>query len=130
VKIPRARVVVTTYEQLPHLRLVLRGYLRQTVRDFSLVVADDGSGPETRSFLREFAAEAASRGIPFEHCWQEDRGFRRARIQNEAARRGGDEDLLVFSDGDCIPPAHFVERHLSAHTSPPTSPSRSTWPAP
>jgi glycosyltransferase involved in cell wall biosynthesis len=113
--IPHARVIVTTYEQLLHLRRALRGYLRQTVHDFSLVVADDGSGPETRSFLQEFAAEAASRGIPFEHCWQEDVGFRRARIQNEAVRRGGGEDLLIFSDGDCIPPAHFVERHLSAH---------------
>lgn len=112
---PRARVIVTTYEQLLHLRRALRGYLRQTVHDFSLVVADDGSGPDTRSFLQEFAAEAASRGIPFEHCWQEDAGFRRASIQNEAARRGRGEDLLIFSDGDCIPPAHFVERHLSAH---------------
>jgi glycosyltransferase involved in cell wall biosynthesis len=115
VTVPRARVIVTTYEQVRHLRRGLRGYLRQTVRDFSLVVADDGSGPETRGFLEEFAAEAASRGIPFEHCWQEDRGFRRAHIQNEAVRRGGGEDLLIFSDGDCIPPAHFVERHLRAH---------------
>ena len=113
--IPRARVVVTTYEQPQHLRRALRGYLHQTVKDFSLVVADDGSGPETRSLVQEFAEQAAIRGIAFEHCWQEDRGFRRARIQNEAVRRGGGEDLLIFSDGDCIPPAHFVERHLSAH---------------
>jgi glycosyltransferase involved in cell wall biosynthesis len=113
--VPGARVIVTTYEQPQHLRRALRGYLRQTLRDFSLVVADDGSGPETRSVLQEFAAEAASRGIPFEHCWQEDEGFRRARVQNEAARRGRGEDLLIFTDGDCIPPAHFVERHLTVH---------------
>ena len=36
-------------------------------------------------------------------------------IMNEAVRRAGDETLIIFSDGDCIPPAHFVARHLAVH---------------
>ncbi|MFV1959197.1 MAG: glycosyltransferase [Planctomycetota bacterium] len=112
---PRARVVVATYEQLPLLRRALRGYLRQTTNDFSLVVADDGSGAETRAFLQAFAREAAARDIPFEHVWHEDDGFRKTLILNEAVRRGKGEELLLFSDGDCIPPARFVEAHLAVH---------------
>ena len=112
---PRARVVVATYNQLPFLRRALRGYLRQTSNDFSLVVADDGSGEDVREHLRAFAREAEARGIPFEHVWHEDDGFRKTVILNEAIRRAGDEALYVFSDGDCIPPARFVERHLEAH---------------
>lgn len=112
---PRARVVVAAYNQLDALRLALRGYLRQTTRDFKLVVADDGSGKATGDFLVAFAKEAEAHGIAFEHCWQEDDGFRKTWILNEAIRRAGHESLFIFSDGDCIPPAHFVERHLAAH---------------
>ncbi len=111
----RARVVVATYEQMASLPRALRGYLRQTTHDFALTVADDGSGPDTTRFVAGFAEEAASRGLVVDHVWQEDRGFRKARVLNEAVRRSAGEALLVFTDGDCIPPATFVERHLAAH---------------
>ncbi len=111
-----ARVIVSTYQQLPHLRRALRGYLRQTTSNFALTVADDGSAEDTTAYLAAFAEEARDRGLAFAHVRQEDRGFRKTRILNEAVRRSDGEALLIFSDGDCIPPATFVERHLEAHT--------------
>lgn len=113
----RARVIVTTYNRLDYLRLALCGYLRQTTRDFNLVVADDGSGPQIGEFVRSFAGPAADHGITVEHVWIEDRGYRRAMVVNEAVRRGRGEALIVFTDSDCIPPADFVEKHLLAHES-------------
>src|SRR5947208_3581011 len=68
----RARVVVTTYERLPLLRLALRAWRRQTCLDFALTVADDGSGPETGAFVREFAASAP---FPVRHVWWKNQGF-------------------------------------------------------
>lgn len=112
---PRARIIVTAYNQLPYLRRTLRGWLRQTVRNFTVVVADDGSTDGTAEFLAEFSPELEARGIGFEHVWQPDEGFRKNRILNEAVRRTRDEQLLVFTDGDCIAPARFVERQLAAH---------------
>jgi GT2 family glycosyltransferase len=108
-------VIVAAYQQLPYLQRTLRGYLRQTSNDFALTVADDGSGPETKAWLSEFAKECEARGIPFQHVWHEDRGFRKNAILNEAIRRSDGEPLLLFSDGDCIPPARLVEAHLAAH---------------
>jgi glycosyltransferase involved in cell wall biosynthesis len=108
----RARVVVTTYERLPLLRLALAAWSRQTCRDFALSVADDGSGEETRAYVAAFAATAP---FPVEHVWWENRGFRRAGILNEAVRRSAGEALLLFTDGDCVPPATFLERHLAMH---------------
>lgn len=108
----RARVVVTTYERLHLLRLALRGWARQTCLDLALTVADDGSGPETADFVRRFAATAP---FPVDHVWWENRGFRRAGILNEAVRRSAGEPLLVFTDGDCVPPAGFLAGHLAAH---------------
>lgn len=110
-----ARVILTTYENLPALRLALRGYLRQTTREFGITVADDGSGPETRAFVADFRDEARDHGIEVASVWHPDRGFRRAAISNLAVRHTQDEPLLIFADGDCIPPAHFVERHVAAH---------------
>jgi glycosyltransferase involved in cell wall biosynthesis len=113
---PSARVVVSTYNRPAVLRLALRGYLRQTTRDFTLVVADDGSGPETGDVVSDFAREARARGIDVEHVWIPDEGFRKTTVLNEAVRLGRGEPLLVFTDGDCLPPARFVEVHLGVHT--------------
>jgi hypothetical protein len=42
-------------------------------------------------------------------------GFRRAGILNEAVRRSEGEPLLLFTDGDCVPPAAFLDGHVAAH---------------
>ena len=112
---PRARVVVTAYRQEQALAITLRGWLRQTSRDFAVTVADDGSGPETAELVAVFGEEAKTHGVAVDHVWQADEGFRKNRILNEAVRRDGEASLFVFTDGDCIPPATFVERHLAAH---------------
>ena len=104
---PAASVILATYNQPRALALALEGYARQTASEFEIVVADDGSRPETRALVAAFDAR------PTHHVWQEDEGFRKARILNAAFRRshGG---TLIFSDGDCIPPSDFVEQHLAA----------------
>lgn len=108
----RARVVVTTYERLHLLRLALPAWARQTFTDFALTVADDGSGPDTRAFVEAFARTAP---FPVDHVWWRNEGFRRAAILNEAVRRSAGEPLLVFTDGDCVPPAAFLAGHVAAH---------------
>jgi len=108
----RARVVVTTYERLHLLRLALPAWARQTFTDFALTVADDGSGPDTRDFVAAFARSAP---FPVDHVWWPNQGFRRAGILNEAVRRAAGEPLLVFTDGDCVPPASFLAGHVAVH---------------
>lgn len=111
----RALVVVGTYNQ-PSLALALRGWLRQSERDFELAVADDGSAPAYVQVVQDFiAGPARAAGVRVHHVWHEDRGFRKTRIVNEALRRVPGPRLVIFTDGDCVPPARFVERHLAAH---------------
>jgi glycosyltransferase involved in cell wall biosynthesis len=104
----RASVIFTTYNQPRYLELVLWGYAAQTTRDFEVVVADDGSGPETREVIDRLRGET---GLEVRHVWHEDRGFRKTEILNRAilASAGG---YLIFSDGDCVPRRDFVEAHL------------------
>lgn len=106
----RLSVIVTTYNSPRALALVLAGLERQTVRDFEVLVADDGSGPETAALLADHAARGRT---PIQHIWHPDEGFRKCTITNKAILAASGE-YLVFFDGDCIPPSHCLAAHLRA----------------
>jgi glycosyltransferase involved in cell wall biosynthesis len=105
-----ASVILATYNQPRALDLSLRGYARQSTRDFEIVIADDGSGPETAELIAEHARRFP---VPVRHVWQEDKPFRKALACNRAVLQS-EGAHLVFSDSDCIPSRTFVEEHLGA----------------
>ena len=100
-------VIVTTYNQPDWLEMTLWGLATQSERNFEIVVADDGSGPDTHERIERFRREAA---LSVQHIWHEDRGFRKCEILNKAilASTG---NYLVFTDGDCIPRSDFLALH-------------------
>jgi glycosyltransferase involved in cell wall biosynthesis len=100
-------VIVTTYRREDALDAVLRSLSRQTDPDFEVIVADDGSGPQTAALVESWKAKIGHR---VEHVWHEDRGFRAAEIRNRAVleARGS---YCVFLDGDCIVRPDFVAAH-------------------
>jgi hypothetical protein len=103
-------LIVPTYNRPRELTLCLRSLVLQTVLPHEVVVADDGSGEETRQAVRKFA-ESPGCPFPVRHVWQEDIGFRKPRILNEAVRCATG-DYLIFLDGDCMAHRHFVREHL------------------
>ena len=100
-------VIVSTYNRPTYLERVLRGYAVQTDPAFELVIADDGSGPETFDLIARTRSETQ---LSILHVWHEDRGFRKSLILNRAieAVRG---DYLLFTDGDCVPRRDLIEVH-------------------
>ncbi len=102
-------VIVSTYNRAPALRLVLEGILCQAqgAGDFEVIVADDGSGPDTAAVVEAFRARAPFR---VEHVWQENRGFRAARVRNLGAKAARGTRIL-FLDGDCVPLPGFLAAH-------------------
>jgi glycosyltransferase involved in cell wall biosynthesis len=104
----RLSVIVTTYNNPRALSLVLAGLARQTIREFELLIADDGSGPETKTVIDEFASGAA---FPVRHVWHPDEGFRKCAILNKAilAATGS---YLIFFDGDCVPSPSNLGAHV------------------
>ncbi len=101
-------VIVTTYNRPGALKKVIVALFSQTRRPDEILVADDGSRPETRELMAELEQKA---GVPLCHVWQEDQGFRAARIRNLGilSSKG---DYLILLDGDCIPTRFFVADHL------------------
>ncbi len=92
-------VILSTYNRPDALKTVLEGYERVCARELEVLVADDGSTADTRDLVQTLAQRVSFRLI---HVWQEDVGFRLAAVRNRAVRRASGE-ILVFTDGDCIP---------------------------
>jgi glycosyltransferase involved in cell wall biosynthesis len=108
--LPRASVVITTYNWPEALRAGLVSLARQSVPPHEVIVADDGSGAATGALIGEVARDYP---VPLRHSWIEDRGFRVALARNRAiAASSGDYVLLL--DGDMLVHRHFVADHLRA----------------
>jgi GT2 family glycosyltransferase len=103
-------VVVTTYNNPRGLALVLAGLERQTLPDFELLIADDGSGAETAALISAFAERVS---FPVRHVWHPDEGFRKCTICNKAILEANG-NYLVFFDGDCVPGRRCLEIHVDA----------------
>jgi len=100
----RISVVVSTYNRPTALERVLDGLAAQSPLPLEVIVADDGSGPQTAALLA-----ARQDPFPLHHAWQSDNGFRLARARNLATLRSTG-DWLHFLDGDCVPRSGFIAR--------------------
>jgi len=105
----RPAVVVATYDQPRFLDLALRAWSGQSVLPARILVADDGSGPETR-------AVSLSHGAVHVRREREGSHFGKCSAVNGAIRRARELscDYLLFTDGDCLPAHDLFERHLQA----------------
>jgi glycosyltransferase involved in cell wall biosynthesis len=85
-------VVLPTFNRLRFLRPAVESVIAQTYRDWRLVIADDGSGDDTRAYLR-------SLGDPrIEVIWLPHTGSP-ATTRNAAVRRAAG-DYIAFLDSD------------------------------
>mgnify|MGYP002725745282 CR=1 FL=1 len=103
----KVTVVVPTYNRPDALVKVIEGLLHQTRLPDEIIIADDGSKDETKRKILKYLAH---KSVRIKHVWQEDKGFRAARIRNKAIIRSTG-DYIVLLDGDCIPEKHFIEDH-------------------
>ena len=103
----RTSLIVTTYNRSDALELVLLSIMKQNKLPDEVIIADDGSGDETRELIQRYAAIFP---VPLIHCWHEDNGFRLAAIRNKAIARAK-EEYIIMIDGDMVLPPEFVADH-------------------
>lgn len=106
----KASLIISFYNKIEFLRLVLASCERQTMQDFEIVIADDGSKP---NIVEEIKIISQKTKIPIQHIWHEDVGWRKNEIMNKAVA-AAQSDYLIFIDGDCILHSHFIEEHYAA----------------
>jgi glycosyltransferase involved in cell wall biosynthesis len=106
-------VIVTTYNREDALDAALRSLAHQSDRNFEIVVADDGSRPETARIVESWKPRLA---VPLKHIWHSHRGFRGGEIRNHGIRASAGE-ICIFLDGDCLAGADFVATHRRLYES-------------
>ena len=105
----RVTLLITTYNWPESLRLVLRSVREQSLKPDQVIIADDGSGPETAVVVKEILG---SSGLRWSHVWHEDKGVRQSRIKNLAVKYS-DSPYLIFIDHDVVLHPDFIKDHLS-----------------
>jgi glycosyltransferase involved in cell wall biosynthesis len=106
----QSALLIATYNWTEALELVLKSALMQTVLPSEILIADDGSNQATKLLIEDFQKKTP---IPIAHIWQEDKGFRKAKILNKAIAQTK-ADYIIQIDGDCIMHKNFIEDHINA----------------
>lgn len=96
-------VIIPVYNQKESLALTLKGFQNQTVKDFQVLIVDDGSRENITAFLPFFD------DLDITYIYQKNKG--RARARNFALQIGSGENI-IFCDADRIPASDFVEKHV------------------
>lgn len=102
-------LIISTYNWPRALYLCLDSVMQQSVLPDEILIADDGSGMETRDVVRHFERISP---VPVRHIWHEDRGFRVAAIRNKAIAASRC-DYLIQIDGDLILQRNFIQDHIA-----------------
>ncbi|MCD6578724.1 glycosyltransferase [bacterium] len=103
----KCSVIVSLYNMTHIISIILAAFNNQSLNDFELIFADDGSSDNSQQIIEEFPFRD---DIRYQFVTQEDKGFRKCKILNRAIEASNSE-YLIFSDGDCIPHFRFVEDH-------------------
>jgi len=103
-------LIITTYNRPNSLELTLQSAFNQSILPDEIIIADDGSGEETKKLIERYAAIAPA---PLIHCWQEDKGFRLSKIRNIAIAKSV-FDYIVMTDGDVVLERNFIRDHKRA----------------
>lgn len=106
----KTTLLITTYNWKEALDLVLKSVARQTHLPDEIIVADDGSRPDTAALIADWTKRMPT---TLRHLWQEDIGFRASRARNRAIAAATGEYIITI-DGDMVLDSHFVEDHLRA----------------
>ncbi len=102
----KTSIIVSVYKNVRFLKVVLDSLKLQTVKNFEIIISEDGCSEQMSTFIENFAFEH-----DFLHLTQEDLGWRKNRAMNRAIV-ASKSDWLIFIDGDCVLHPRFVEMHL------------------
>lgn len=107
-------IILATYNWPEALDIILANLVPQLKEHpyVEVVIADDGSKPDTADVIKKYSAMNYS----IHHIWQPDNGFQKSMILNKAVAASVGEYLL-FLDGDCIPFPDYISEQLKLRES-------------
>ena len=101
--VPEISVIIAVYNRASRLKYCLESLTCQTCKNFEVIIADDGSGQEVAELVNSFRTR-----LNIRHVRQEDKGFRKCLILNNAVHVSRGEKLFFF-DGDVVIHPRYLE---------------------
>ena len=109
---PLVSVILPTFNRLAYLRQAIDSVFAQSHADWELVIADDGSEPETRAYLAGLAAGRRVRIIWLPHTGNPS-------VARNCALRSARGAFVAFLDSDDVWLPRKLEIQLAAHEADP-----------
>jgi len=100
----KVSIIVSVYKDTEALALILKSLKSQSLKPFEIIVSEDGSSEEMKSFLNNYTS--------IKHVFQKDEGWQKNRALNNAIVNSSGE-YLIFLDGDVIPYRNFIKEHIT-----------------
>lgn len=107
---PKCALIISTYNWPQALELCLKSVSQQVYLPDEVIIADDGSGDETKRLIEQLRPGFP---IPLLHVWHKDQGFRKTLILNKAIYQSSSEYIIEI-DGDVVLERHFIKDHLAS----------------
>lgn len=101
-------IVIPTYNRLHTLKKVLKGLEKQTVKNFEVIIADDGSTEDTEAGISSFHSSLSIR------YFRNSKNGGRASACN-LGLKAVNTPLVVFLDNDLVPKPNWLKAHLDFH---------------
>jgi glycosyltransferase involved in cell wall biosynthesis len=110
---PVVSIILPTFGRLQYLRPTVACVYRQSLQDWELIVADDGSDGETRAYLRTLEADSRVRLL-----WLTHTGI--PAVVRNAALRAARGEYVAFLDSDDLWASEKLSRQVATLRSRPT----------
>ena len=107
--LPSVSLIISTYKWSEALELILLSVMKQSHMPNEVIIADDGSGENTKNIIQTFQKKLK---VPLKHVWHQDTGFTITIIFNKAIAVAT-SDYIVQIGGDVILHKHFIKDHLN-----------------
>ncbi len=108
---PEFSIIIPVYNRIGEVEDLLESLMGQTVKNFEVVLVEDGSTEPCGHIAREYA----SRGLDVVYYFKENEGRSIARNYGMERARG---NYFIFFDSDCVVPPDYFEilaEKLSTH---------------
>jgi len=106
----RTSLIITTYNWKEALELSIRSVFKQTYLPSEIIIADDGSDPDTQLVIESLQKESP---VVIVHSWQKNKGFRLSRSRNKALSIAKG-NYIILIDGDILIEENFIADHINA----------------